>query len=514
MPNLELRFSSKVAEDFFNCPQRNILWVSGLGAGKSWAAIQKIFMLMMTFPGYRVAILRSSHTELQRTTKQTFFKVVPQELIKNNVQGQTPYTELVNNSLVYWMHIDEFSVSSVLSLELNAFLYDQAEDLKESVYLALDSRIGRWDQCEIPESLRSHLAINKFTGKPQAPAYGILLANPPDEGEFSWLYSTFDTPKSAVVEETDSYLYKRTHSHAFFESSSVLNEALNQENLETLQSRDDEWTERFVKGKRTQGSGAIHRIDKLSILEVDDEWIKNNILRKAALYRVLDHGASAPTCCTWWGNINGVHIAYREYYRPDAIISEHRKAINELSAGEFYQDNWADPAIFKKSMEKYGGFWSVADEYADQQVYLDVEGDAPPIFWNPADNNEYATRNRINEYLRVSPMVRHPVTGEHGAPQFYYCKKWSGNPYGCHHLIQQTAAQKKKLIGTVNGKNIYSDDRDDSIADHAYDTERYYAAMHSSGLAIPERKASPGSFKSKQKNLKDRIRTLQQAGMI
>jgi phage terminase large subunit len=90
MPDYELdfKFSSDIAEQFFFCGKRNICWVSGYGAGKTYTACQKILALLTKFPGYRIAIGRYSNTELKRTTMQTFFKVCPPALYDEAYGGK------------------------------------------------------------------------------------------------------------------------------------------------------------------------------------------------------------------------------------------------------------------------------------------------------------------------------------------------------------------------------------------------------------------------------------------
>jgi hypothetical protein len=174
----------------------------------------------------------------------------------------------------------------------------------------------------------------------------------------------------------------------------------------------------------------------------------------------------------WVAAIDGVYIFYREYYVASKVISYHRQAISDLSKDENYSGNYADPQIFKKTAQKDGGFWSVSDEYRTS----DTEG--PPLFWIPADNNEFATRNRINELLLESSRFKHPITGERPAPGIYFIKSSPEYPQGCRETIRQLGAQRKKLLGSIDGKSIYSDDRDESIIDHAYDCVRYFIAMH------------------------------------
>jgi hypothetical protein len=503
--NLTFRFSSSTAEDFFNCSKRNQCWNSGYGAGKTYTACQKALALLCKFPGYRIAIGRYSSVELRRTTMQTFFKVCPPELYSEEYGGKRVdslgYCDLFNKSRIYWMHFDQYDEGALRSLELNSAIIDQAEEIPESVYLTLDSRVGRWDNVEVPPDLlvaNPNWPMNKFTGKPMAPAYHMILINPPDEGEFHWIWQRFH-PESPEHKE------KFVDTHAYFQSASSENKALPTENLNTMLTRDEEWVKRFVYGEFSKGAGAIHTISPMSILETDpesqseykiDSKFIDQMLKKGALSRTMDHGSTSPTCCTWWATYKGFYFCYREYYIPNQPISVHRQQISELSLDEYYVSNWADPAIFKKQLEKYGGFWTVADEYRDSRL------EAPPLNWLPADNNEFATRNRINELLHVNPDLEHPITGKKGCPKLFFIKRSSSYPSGCLNIIRETSSQKKKLLDTINGRPIYSDERESSISDHAYDTLRYFCASHLQQRAEPKPKAKPNSFVAMQRRIK------------
>lgn len=500
--DLKFRFSSDIAEESFFCGKRNIALNGGFGSGKSYVVCQKLIALLLKFPGYRVAIGRYSATDLKRTTMQTFEKICPKELYDpayggKRVDAPIPYIDFVNGSRVYWLHFDQHTETSLRSLEINSAFIDQAEEVQESTYIELDNRIGRWDEVEVPQDLLDQFPNwprNSFTDRPMAPAFHIVVFNPPDEGEFSYLYQRYH-PDSIEWQK------KYRDTHAYFQLASTDNKALPKENLDTLLSRDDEWQNRFVRGNFGRGAGAIHQISTLSILDVDEEWVREKLLKKGALCRVLDHGASAPTCCTWWASVSGLYFGYREYYRPDDVISSHRRAIVELSGDEIYNRNLADPSIFRKQSEKNGSFWTTANEYSDSHID-GKDSDVPPIYWSPADNNEFATRNRINELLKIHPMVPHPITSELGAPRIYFLRRSETYPQGLEHTIKETASQKKKLLAEINGKKIYCDERDEGISDHSYDCLRYFCASHLGNAITPKPKAKPNSFRSLQARIK------------
>jgi hypothetical protein len=214
------------------------------------------------------------------------------------------------------------------------------------------------------------------------------------------------------------------------------------------------------------------------LLDYSDELL-DRIRKKGNLFRVLDHGDASPTCCLWFAAIDGVYICYREYYVPNNVISYHRRSINELSGNESYSGNYADPQIFKTTAQKAGGFWSVADEYLTNEL------ESKALAWIPADNNEFATRNRINELLS---------TRDGKKAQIFFIKRSESYLQGCFYTINELQSQRRKLLGYVDGTAQYCDDREESVADHAYDCVRYFVAMHGLTKHEPSRPIKSNTF--------------------
>jgi hypothetical protein len=472
--DLQVQFANNPQREFYYAVERNQCFSGGFNNGKTWSACFKAICLLLTFPGYRVLIARQKFTDLKKTTMQTFFKFLPGELILSHNE-QDGVTHLLNGSTVFWMHLDHVEESTLRGLEVNMVLVDQAEEMEEKTYDVLDARIGRWKGAVVPEYL-----LLKFKdwprdrfGQPEVPSYHCLLCNP--DSLFHFIYRKYHKESR-----------ERQQDHFFVEGewdSSLGSE----ESYEQALRRDKDYVDRFVRGKWGLSEAQIHIIREPSLLDYDEDFVKT-ILSKGNLFRVLDHGSSAPTCCLWVCSYKGVYIFYREYYAANRLISQHRKAIHELSNGEEYSNNWADPSIDHKASQKEGGFWSVADEYRTD----DIEG--PPLIFNAADNNEFATRNRINELLTISDRFKHPITQESPSPGIYFIKASRGYPYGCVEAIKQLGGQRKEFLGTIDGKNVYSDERDDSIPDHAYDPVRYFVSMHPWQKQEPPRSAPARSF--------------------
>lgn len=427
-----------------------------------------------------MAIARQTLADLKKTTMQTFFKICPKELLLRHNE-QDGFTEFINKSVIYWLHLDKVDESTLRGLEINSALVDQAEETEEKVYDVLDGRIGRWDNAEIPEALLNHFPdgwpSNPKTGKLLAPSYHMLLCNP--DTQFHYIYRKYH-PQS--LERRGNYFYVEGEWDAGLGSSETYAEAL---------KHDEEWVAKYVKGQWGLSNAQIHTLPGAALVEYSEELVEK-ILRKGNLFRILDHGDASPTCCLWFAVLDGVYICYREYYTPNQPISYHRKAISELSGDEKYSGNYADPQIFKKTAQKDGGFWTTALEYLDTKI------EAPPLNWIPADNNEFATRNRINELLKTRRTLNTNLTDPSKTlevPGICFIKRSADYPNGAYHAINELQSQRRKSLGYVDGKQIFCDDREDSIADHAYDCVRYFTAMHGSGRAVEKRTAPRNSFK-------------------
>ena len=405
---------------------------------------------------------------------QTFFKICPPQFIDRHSE-QDGITILKNGSTILWMHLDAFDEQSLRGLEINSAFIDQAEEISEGIYLVLDSRIGRWDKAVVPDELleKNHNWPITDLGNYKVPNYMMLGCNP--DTQFHWLYRKYH-PES--VDRLEDHLMIQAPTDPTLGDPETYKQML---------TRDPEWIAKYVMGTWGVSEAQIHILPPESILEATPDLI-SLINRKAALFRILDHGDTSPTCCLWVAALKGIYIFFREYYLPNALISTHRQNIYDLSQGENYVSNYADPSIFHKKSQREGGFWTVADEYLTSDLK------SPPLVWLPADNNELSTRNRINELLALSPYRTHPVTGQNPAPGIYFIRKTLEYPYGCTQSINQLKSQRREKIGDYNGKIIYSDEREKSIVDHAYDCIRYMISMHGIPRGEPARRAPKRSF--------------------
>jgi len=482
----------------------------GFGSGKTWVFCLKIMMLSTVFPGNRGVICRKVHKELEQTTMKTFFKVCPPELYDKGRRSDSEKILRLNcGSEILWMHMEDEDIMGILrGLEINWIFFDQAEEISEEAFDVASARLGRWDQAIVPPSQIEMVGgIDNWkwknpAGEPIVPTYAMLACNP--DSETHWLYTRFHPespehykrkfrmPSGAMASYADL-------GYKLWCLDSRKNKFLTTQNIEQMMSQDESFVRRFVEGKWGIPEGQIHAIPEESIIEGDPEildWIRGN----CQLYRALDHGDAAPTCCLWFGvDKEGNVFAYREYYQPNEIVSVHREAIYKMSLTksapgqeeiEKYRDNLADPSIFYKTQQKYGGRSAISDEWDDSII----QPRKTAISWSPADNDELATRNRINQYLRVDPNRMHPIRRTKGAPRLFFIKASASYPNGCDHVLKETRSQRRLKVGTELGKPIFCDERDDNVVDHAYDPLRYFIASRPPVAPVEVVKPNPMSW--------------------
>lgn len=496
----------------FNWGPTPVVLSGGFGSGKTHVGCMKAIWLSDTFKYNRGVIARRVGKELRATTMSTFFKLLPPSAYakrwggsRNDSEGYLRFAR--SGSEVLFMHLENSEISSILKgLEINWFVWDQAEENPEGgeeIFDTLVSRLGRWNKTEVPQWLiDQHLRTTGTawpyyypnTDRPMAPSYPILICNP--DVETHWIYRRFH-PES---EESSEYRTKRRYHFIHMPSDS--NRYLSEINKEFLFNQDAAFVRRNALGLWGLPAGAIHHVDKLSLVPGSPELLA--YFRQACtLHRFLDHGDSAPTCCLWAAvDRNDNVFVFREYYLPNALISAHRRHITELSEFEDYDFNLADPAIFNQTGQSHAkGRFSVADEYQDTAFDPHTA-----LYWSPADNNELGTRNRINEYLQVDPARIHPITHEAGAPRLFFVTPTATYPQGCVHVLRQTRSQRREKVGTEMGRPIFSDDRDTSVPDHAYDCLRYLIASRPPVAVDPKVVAGGNTFFGAQRRIAEKQR--------
>lgn len=482
----------------------------GFGSGKTVVACLKLLYLMSRFPNSRWLVARRKWVDLTKTTMQTFFKLCPPQAYSlGRRSDQEKILVLNNGSTVYWQQLDDPEIATVIQgVEINGFFIDQAEEIDEEIFEKLSSRVGRWDQAEVPDDAIAEAggldnwAWKNFDGQAQVPPYIIIACNP--DNELHWIYRRFhpDSPEwsesPGIGHDGKPIPSYKDQGYLMLTMPSDSNRFLTKAALQQLSVRDESFQKRFRRGEWGIPEGQIHVVSDLSLIPGTQELV-DKIKRTSVLHRSLDHGDTAPTVCAWYAvDRQGNIWFYREYYQPDKRISDHRFNVWKMSGDESYVRQLADPSIFDQSAQKGGEKWSVAEEWADT-VSLDRR---TAVWWEPADNNELGTRNRINEYLAIDPDRVHPITGQKGSPRLFFITRTPEYPQGCDEIVKDVRSQRRERIGMSLGKPIFSDERDGNVRDHGYDVVRYAVASRPSPSKESNRKVPARSFEGIRRQIK------------
>lgn len=486
-----LQFTSQTQADAFNYGPFPACAAGDFGAGKTWIWCLKALYLSDTFPQNRGVIVRRVQKELRLTTMATFYKICPPSAYRNGRRNDGEgICQLNNGSEILFFYLDDPEIATVLrGLEINWFLIDQAEenpDRMEELFDLLRSRLGRWEAAQVPQVLldreraqgREWPYLHPDTGAPMPPAYAMLACN--RDVIDHWIYRRFH-PDS--IEHQRVY---RALGYRMFEMDAADNRNLSEINKRELRSQ----AKGFI-GTRPWGlpEGTIHPIADVSLIP-GSPAVLEHIRSTCILHRGLHHGDSTPTCCLWAAtNRAGDVYIYREYHEPQKLVSDHRKAITTLSAGESYAFNLADPRIFLKPQAKLEK-GCVADEYTNT---LDHDPKTA-LYWSSADDNEFATRNKINEYLKLDPEHTHPFTKQKGAPRLYFITATEAYPEGCIHVVNETRSQRRQKIGMNLGAPLFSDKRVESNRQAAYHALRYLMAARASLTRVGKPDVPRGSM--------------------
>ncbi len=317
-------------------------------------------------------------------------------------------------SEVIFRHLDD--LQSLTNMNLSGFWIDQAEEVSED---AFDFLVGR---------LR----------RPVERREGFITFNM--EGH-NWIWRRFlkllDRKGDQLANAKDYFLV----------TASTLENRKNlpTDYVESLLAQSPDYIKRFVEGDWDNFAGQIFdefsSINVVQPFEIPLEWER---------VRAIDHGQKHATGCLWAAiDYQGNIFIYREYKKPDEVVSEHVKnikAMSKIHTSNGLEDepiNYTviDPATHQKTREKDGYRFSVADEYLDAGIST-IAG----------QNDVIAGINRVKEYLKIDSEHYHPFKKDEdgylikGAPHLYIFSS-------CNELIEEIKQYRWKQVlgqGTVN----------------------------------------------------------------
>lgn len=123
-------------------PERFTLYGGAVGGGKSVWLCNEILQLSLEYSGNVGYLCRYELTSLMRSTLMTLERYLPYEVIAQHHQTEN-YFRLVNGSLIFYGGLgdDVKAIERLKSMELGWFAIDQAEEVSESHFFMLASRL-------------------------------------------------------------------------------------------------------------------------------------------------------------------------------------------------------------------------------------------------------------------------------------------------------------------------------------------------------------------------------------
>lgn len=400
MPNGKMYHESveEFQREFHNCGDKFRWLGGGVGGGKSAAATVEALIHSWCYPNNYGFILRKTFPELRLSAIKDFYEITPSWMIVEdnrqehwvdvlNYEGFDYYDTFIDDvearkmrkrdylqglrdihgtSRIEFISFEgtEAAEQKFRSANIGWYMIEQAEEASPIIYDRLNERLRR-----VPSGRQAWFISN------------------PDGKDWLWDFFSPDSP------------IKRD-GHTLFEVELSDNSNLPDDFHETLK---DTYTEedyaRLVEGSFAVATDAVFPEFSLDMhliphFEPPDEWEK---------CFSLDHGLDNPTAAlhiTKWPS--GIVYIYSEYYENEKYIAQHAAALMPTLTPE-HRIKTIDPTCVNRT--PFSG-QTIIGEYARAGIHF-----------IPGVRDMNVGINRIKEYLKFDPDLKHPITGEMGSPR-------------------------------------------------------------------------------------------------
>ena len=452
----------------------------GFGNGKTATACAIALELAKAYPGSNGLIARSTYPKLNDTIRKEFIKWCPTNWVKSfpKSQNSTNTCTLKNGTTINFRYIaqqgkqndDGSTTSNLLSATYDWIIVDQLED-PEIVEKDFDDLLGR---------LRGNTPYaGEDESMPQTgPRWFIGMTNPTR----NWVYTSVVRPYKEYMEKgkiTDKLLCLRDSEGKpipgddgkpqllmeLFEAATYENKHnLGEDFIQMLESKyRGSQKERFLQGLWAAYEGLVYPEFDDVLSSVSDVELDDYLMRLYGMglgvewWETYDFGISVPSCyILGFADPFGNQFAVGGFYEAEKSIFDQWTEIRKTRArwgAHIKKPIAADPDIFRR---KVGDKKQVGKSVV--QIFQDCD---PNIMFSRANNNIEAGILKVQEYTGYHPTHRHPLTGQIGAPYFYYNSDmtWLEDEFGGYYWAKRTDGTSKDVPQDKN--------------DHAMDAIRY-----------------------------------------
>jgi hypothetical protein len=381
------------ARELMRCRAAEVVIAGPAQTGKTRACLEKLDMLLLTYPGAQAVMLRREYKTLIPTAYQTLrLKVHGPDAGVRPYGGEKPeWLDYPNGSRLWLAGLD--NPGKALSSERDFVYVNQAEELTLDDWGVLCSR-----------------ATGRAGNSPYPQVLGDCNPGPPQH----WIRGRAQEGRLTLLES------RHEDNPTLFDRGAWT--PLGVQTLAALDALPGVLRERLRYGRWVSAEGVVYSFDpRLHLIDpfpIPASWRR---------VRSIDFGYSNPFVCIWVAvDGDGRMFLYRELYHTQRTVQEHARAINALSAGETIEATVADHDAEDRATLLLSGIGTIPADKAVSpgiqavEARLAVAGDGRPRL--------FVLRNCLVERDESLAAARKPVCTEAEFLEYCWPKDASGKP--------------------------------------------------------------------------------------
>lgn len=318
--NIDIEITSR-QEKFINARADEVLFGGAAGGGKSYGQIVDALLYAVNYPGSKQIIFRRTFPELDKSIIRTALELYPNDFFRYNSSSHTG--RFANGSILDFGYCDsQKDVYKYQSAEFDVIRFDELTHFTEDIYIYLISRLRGAN--DFPKSVKSS-------------------TNPGGVGH-TWVKERFiDIGASDEVHEFN------TGTRIFIPSKVQDNKFLMEKDkdyIKRLENLDEKNKKALLYGDWDIFDGQYfdefnREIHVVKPFPIPNDW---------RIYRTVDYGLDC--FAVLWIAVNSIRECYvfREYTKPDMIISDGCKEIKAMTKENVYC-TYAPPDLWSRSQE-------------------------------------------------------------------------------------------------------------------------------------------------------------------
>jgi len=411
-------------------------YFGGFNNGKTHAGCIRGLKHSLDYPGNKGLIARKTYPELKDTTRKQFFEIMG--CTESTIAGH-PYVErfnqqenflrFKNGSEIFFRALnDEEALAKLLSLNINWFFIDQAEEVSEAAFLTLLGRMGR------------------KAGGP--PVWGAVTGNPAGHNWIwkRWINGDPDKTKYDMIQAT-------TLDNPFRRPGYV---------EELMDAYDPIWLKRYIYGSWDTFAGQVYN-------EWDPKYHLIDPIPMAAEMKAgvgCDLGYNHLTAFVWIGvDYEGNWHVYDEHAAREQLPEWH---INQISTRLTLEDGSQLPV--------FGPHDAMNRNPVDGRNLQQVYRDGGVNIMAGTRVKPHVGIQKIKQMMRIDPKKPHPYKpGVMGAPRFFVHRNCPGivEEIGQYRWRELKPGQESHMAQPDEVVKV-NDDRVDALRQWAMATQAYY----------------------------------------